>query len=309
VASQATRYRTSLEDSARWHGFEFRDGDIVISAPSKCGTTWVQMICALLVFQTADLPAPLTTLSPWLDMRLRPPGEVRDQLDAQRHRRFIKTHTPLDGVPSDPGVTYLVIGRDPRDVAVSLYHQRHNLKHGLFRRRDRPSGHRPAQETAATAREAMLNWIDDDQPPHRDLATLAGMVWHLADAWSRRHRPTIVLLHYHDLTLDLEGQMRHLADRLGLTVAERAWPRLVDAATFAAMRQRSDDLVPDEHLDIFRNSATFFHSGTGGHWRAWLTDDDLARYQTRLSQLAPPDLIDWLHHGSGTFSGGGTAGR
>ncbi len=104
------RYRTSLDDSARWEGFSFGPGDIVISAPSKSGTTWTQMICALLVFQTADLPAPLTALSPWLDMRVRPVSEVRDHLDAQHHRRFIKTHTPLDGLPADPRATYLVVG-------------------------------------------------------------------------------------------------------------------------------------------------------------------------------------------------------
>jgi aryl sulfotransferase len=26
-------------------------------------------------------------------------------LEAQTHRRFIKTHTPLDGIPNDPTVT------------------------------------------------------------------------------------------------------------------------------------------------------------------------------------------------------------
>src|SRR5262249_38699700 len=35
---------------ARWEGFEFRPGDIVISTPKKCGTTWTQMLCALLIF-------------------------------------------------------------------------------------------------------------------------------------------------------------------------------------------------------------------------------------------------------------------
>ena len=62
-------YRTWLADSRRWDGFEFRAGDIVISTPSKCGTTWMQMICALLVFRDPELPRPLTELSPWLDIQ------------------------------------------------------------------------------------------------------------------------------------------------------------------------------------------------------------------------------------------------
>jgi Sulfotransferase domain len=92
------RYRSADEDSGRWLAFAFRPGDIVISTRSKSGTTWMQMICALLIFQTADLPTPLAQLSPWLDWLITTQQQVYDQLAAQRHRRFIKTHTPLGRV-------------------------------------------------------------------------------------------------------------------------------------------------------------------------------------------------------------------
>src|SRR5215471_16038758 len=88
------RYQQEGRDSTRWLGFPFRDGDIVISTPSKTGTTWVQMICALLIFGEPQLPAPLGPLSPWLDHRVTPREEVYALLAAQQHRRFIKTHTP-----------------------------------------------------------------------------------------------------------------------------------------------------------------------------------------------------------------------
>jgi hypothetical protein len=35
------------------------------------------------------------------------------------HRRFIKTHTPLDGVPRRDEVTYIAVIRHPLDVALS----------------------------------------------------------------------------------------------------------------------------------------------------------------------------------------------
>jgi hypothetical protein len=76
VASTPIRYQSPDEDSARWLGFPFRDGDIVISTRSKTGTTWVQTICALLIFQTPELPAPLAQLSPWLDHLIEPRDEV-----------------------------------------------------------------------------------------------------------------------------------------------------------------------------------------------------------------------------------------
>ena len=115
-------YQSPVEDSGRWLGFHFRPGDIVISTRRKTGTTWMQMICALLIFQDPELPDSLWNLSPWLDNRGEPHDAVYAQLDEQRHRRFIKTHTPLDGLPLDPGVTYIVTGRHPVDAFVSLCH-------------------------------------------------------------------------------------------------------------------------------------------------------------------------------------------
>lgn len=121
------RYRSPEEDSARWLDFSYRPGDIVISTRSKHGTTWMQMICALLIFQSSDLPGPLSRLSPWLDWLAPPHDEVLARLESQRHRRFIKTHTPLDGIPLDPRARYIVVARHPLDAAVSLYHQGDNL--------------------------------------------------------------------------------------------------------------------------------------------------------------------------------------
>src|SRR4051794_14981300 len=127
-----TRYRSITADSARWDGFAFRPGDIVISTPAKCGTTWTQMLCALLIFDGPAFPAQLDQMSPWLDMSIRPLAEVTAALATQTHRRFIKTHTPLDGLPLHPDVTYLVVGRDPRDVAISFEHHIANLNWDHF---------------------------------------------------------------------------------------------------------------------------------------------------------------------------------
>jgi aryl sulfotransferase len=290
-----------LADSARWDDFDWRTGDIVISAPAKCGTTWTQMICALLVFQTADLPAPLTELSPWLDMLVRPISDVRAQLAAQRHRRFIKTHTPLDGVPVDDRVTYIAVGRDPRDVALSLHHHRANLAHEAVLRALNAAGaeqvtDRPQDPT--DVRETFQRWMYDDASPLDDPYTLRALVTHQGQAWSRRDDPNLVLLHYHDLSRDLDTQMRRIAERLDIHVPEKSWPALVAAASFEQMRDRSAKLVPDERLGLIADPVRFFRTGSSGDWRNHLTDGDLAAYRQRLASLATPELTNWLHHGN-----------
>ena len=121
------RYHGFFADSARWERFRFRDDDIVISTPSKCGTTWMQNIVGSLVLARPVLGVPISTLSPWLDMLIRTDDEVFGLLDAQPHRRWIKTHTPLDGLPLHPTVTYIAVIRHPLDVALSDRDHRSNM--------------------------------------------------------------------------------------------------------------------------------------------------------------------------------------
>ncbi len=47
-----THYVASSSDNARWAELSLRPIGIVVATPMKSGTTWLQMICALLVFQS-----------------------------------------------------------------------------------------------------------------------------------------------------------------------------------------------------------------------------------------------------------------
>lgn len=293
MPSAPFRYRSDEEDSARWLGFPFRDGDIVISTRSRTGTTWVQMICAVLIFGTPDLPAPLAQLSPWLDHLVFPREEVYARLAAQEHRRFIKTHTPLDGIPLDPRATYIVTGRHPLDTAVSLYFQGDNIDRAQVRQlTGQPEPSEP-RRPRKPLHDWLLGWIASDADPREQLDSLPGLMWHLSDAWSRRGEPNVLLVHYDDLSADLAGQMRWLAGRLGLTVPEQAWPALVHAASFEAMRGNAGKLVPT--AGIFKDNAAFFRRGTSGAGREMLESQELAGYHARVAGLAPPGLLGWLH--------------
>ncbi|HEX6420489.1 MAG TPA: sulfotransferase domain-containing protein [Acidimicrobiales bacterium] len=286
------RYRSPDEDSGRWSSLALRDGDIVVSSRSKHGTTWVQTICALLVHQCADLPAPLAQLSPWLDWLVEPLDTVVARLDAQPHRRVVKTHTPLDGIPVDPRVTYVVVARHPLDAAVSLYHQSANIHRArLEQLTGRPVG---SDDPRPPLREWLVSWIASSADPRHRLDSLPGVLWHLGDAWRRRHAPNVVLVHYADLAADRATEMRRLARRLGIDVDADRWPTLVEAAGFAAMRRRADRLVPDP-AGVLRDRDRFFRRGTSGAGRALLDTTQYARYVERAAALAPPDLLAWLH--------------
>jgi aryl sulfotransferase len=293
MASVPYRYQSPDEDSGRWLGFPFRDGDIVISTRSKTGTTWMQVICGLLIFQAPRLPAPLGQLSPWLDHLIAPREQVYAQLAAQQHRRFIKTHTPLDGIPLNPRASYIVTGRHPLDVAVSLYHHSGNIDRARLRQltgQPEPAGPPPPRPPL---RDWLLSWIADDSEPRDQLDSLPGFMWHLSDAWARRSQPNVLLVHYDDLLADLDGQMRGLAGQLGMAVPPRVWPALVQAATFESMSGDADTLVPTTGL--LKSNAAFFRRGRSGAGHEVLSASEIAAYHDRVARLAPPDLLTWLH--------------
>ena len=234
-----------------------------------------------------------------------------DQLAAQRHRRFIKTHTPLDGLPSKPDVCYLVVARHPLDMAVSLYHQGDNIDRERLRRLtgapepsapepSAPEPSAPEPSSPAPARPPLhawlMRWIDRDSDPRTELDSLPGVLWHLTDAWRRRREPHVRLVHYDDLLADLAGQMRGIAAWLGIDVPARRWPALVEAATFAAMRRRAPLLVPDT-AGVLKDHLSFFRQGRSGSGRDPLTAEEIGRYHRRAAALAPPDLLAWLHRG------------
>src|SRR4051812_5211571 len=167
--------------------------------------------------------------------------EVFADLQAQTHRRFLKTHTPLDGVPNDPTVTYICVGRDPRDVGVSIDHHIDNTDIGAFlMAREQAAAIdgieleplRPRPPRPDGERDRFWQWVDDETPSTQVGSSLRRTVEHLKTFCDAADKLDVVSLHYDDLKPDLEGQMRQLATRLGIQVDERLWPRLAHAATF-----------------------------------------------------------------------------
>jgi hypothetical protein len=91
--------------------------------------------------------------------------------------------------------------------------------------------------------------------------------------------------------------MRRIAQRLAVDLDEARFPDLVAAAGFDRMRERADVIAPDATEGILQSNRAFFHSGRTGQWQDLLDDAGRRRYAERVKQLAPPDLIEWLHRG------------
>ena len=291
-------YRNHHLDSTRWDGFRPRDDDLVVTTAYKAGTTWTQRILAALVFGGQPLPARLGELSPWVDARFMGPAEpMLETLEAQRHRRFVKSHLAADGLRYFPQAKYIVVGRDTRDVFMSLfnhYSSYTDFAYMLFNDAERPGPELP--RCPATPRELWPRWISKgwfDWEP--DGWPMWSHHHHLSTWWQFRDVPNILFVHFGDLKADPEAEMRRIAAFCGLAVDEDAWPALVASVGLDAMREEAR--VNDQSGFVFEGGVDrFFYKGDNGRWRSVLTDDDLAQYDAAAATLDPA-LRRWLEGG------------
>lgn len=119
---------------------------------------------------------------------------------------------------------------------------------------------------------------------------------HARTFWELRHRPNVHLFHYSDMRRDLAGQMRRVADILDIALPAD-FDRFVEAATFDRMKAAADRTAPDAEFGTWKSNADFFRSADDRTWD-FMTDDDLARFDTRLDELAGPDLAAFLCNGA-----------
>ena len=181
----------------------------------------------------------------------------------------------------DQRAAYVVVVRDPLDLAVSLFHQGDNID----RERVAELSGQPVQRPPA--RPSLADWLGAwtlaEVDRRESMDSLEGVVHHAADAWARRSDRVLVVT-YADLVDDLPGQMRELADRLGIAVPDRAWPALVEAATFDSMREQARQRAPGRR-GVLKDPAAFFRRGAPGAGREALGADALAAFEARVRVL------------------------
>lgn len=298
LPARTRTYVTPIFDSTRWDRFRLRPGDIVVATPVKSGTTWTQMLCALLVHQSPAFPQPLNQLSRWLERNREPLDETLAAYEAQRHRRIIKSHTPIDGLPYDPAVSYVFCGRDPRDVFFSMRDQIANASEEAQRDVRRRAGLPEDFEFPSEPQQLFALWLTTPYADGlEDGFPMGSVLSQTAGYWRFRHLPNLLFLHYADLSADLDGELRRLAAFLGTSVDEARWPSLLEAASFEAMRSRADELAPGAHYAEWRSNHDFFRAARHGTWRDLLSAENQTLYEEIATARLGPRLKAWLEGG------------
>jgi aryl sulfotransferase len=305
-------YQNHHLDSMRWDHYTPRDDDIIITSAYKSGTTWTQSIVRELIVASMEgqvaaapgpLPLPDQQSSPWLEAyETGPIEEICRTLAAQQHRRFLKTHLALDGLPYYPQVKYLVLGRDPRDVFMSLWN--HYLAYtdyfyALLNDNPHLVGE-PLPRAPADMHAFWTVWINRGWFAwEREGYPFWGNMHHTQSYWHYRHLDNVFFLHYHDLLTTAAEEIERIAHFLDIDLTEQIVASIGAYTSFTMMKER---VIAQQKgrtsPETFSGGArTFFHQGTNGRWQGLLSSTELAMYEATKARVLTPECARWLEQG------------
>lgn len=279
-------------DSTIWNEFKFRDDDIIISTYGKAGTSWTQQMIAQMMFG-GDPELAVAEMSPWLDLRV-PPKQVKlPEVEAQTHRRFLKTHLPVDALVFSPKAKYIYIGRDGRDVVWSLYNHHANANDLWYDALNNTPGRvgPPIGRPPADIRQYWHEWMDKDGFPFWPF-------WeNVRSWWAIRDLPNVMMIHFSDLKRDMPGEMRKMAAFLDIGIDESRWDTIVDYCSFDWMKANATKSVPLGGAFWDAGAEVFINKGVNGRWADTLSAEESAAYEARARQELGDACAHWLQTG------------
>lgn len=279
-------------DSTIWNDLVFRDDDIVISTYAKSGTTWMQQIIAQLIFG-GDPNLEVADMSPWLDLRVPPKASKLPLVEAQTHRRFLKTHLPVDALVFSPKARYIYIGRDGRDVVWSFYNHHVNANQVWYGALNDTPGRvgPPIGPPPDDIRQYWREWMDRD-----------GFPWwpfweNVRSWWEIRALPNVLFVHFETLKRDMEAQIRRIAAFLDIRVDTSRWDAILEYCSFDWMKANATKSVPLAGAFWDAGAQVFINKGVNGRWRDVLTPAEIAEYEARAVEELGGECARWLATG------------
>lgn len=280
-------------DSTIWNDFRFRDDDVIIATYAKSGTTWMQQIVGQLVFNGED-GLNVAEMSPWMDLRLPPKAVKLEAVEAQTHRRFLKTHLPVDALVMSPKAKYLYIGRDGRDVVWSLHNHHFHANAAWYDALNNSPGRvgPPIEPPPADIVTYFRDWLSGDGHPFWSY-------WeNIRTWWAIRDLPNVRLVHFENLKRDMPGEIRAIADFLGIPIDESRWPAILEHCSFDYMKRNAAKSAPLGGVFWDGGAETFIHKGTNGRWRDVLPAGLSQAYEAKAVAELGEDCAAWIKTGA-----------
>lgn len=296
-----------LFDSRKWNlVMPYRHDDVIIASYPKSGTTWMQQIVRSLIRDDKNLT--LDQASPWVDHRTSTDEAIiRKVVETPlTTRRFLKSHLPLDAIPTSSGdivPAFVYIARDGRDVVWSFYNHHKSYTPGHIAAMQKGWTKEPMPDFVAdnlTESQYFERWLQRDGYPLWPFFQLVRSYWEV------RNHPKVLLVNYSNLIRDRAREIQRIQTFLARhgrvcvggeggegDVLERA----VKKSSFDAMKANGNQLAPLGGAFLQQRGDSFFNKGTNGRWRNSLPEELSRSYEEMARKELGAECAHWLATG------------
>eukprot|EP00928_Gymnodinium_smaydae_P035266 TRINITY_DN24845_c0_g1_i1.p1 TRINITY_DN24845_c0_g1~~TRINITY_DN24845_c0_g1_i1.p1 ORF type:complete len:351 (-),score=31.96 TRINITY_DN24845_c0_g1_i1:148-1200(-) len=272
------------DDRLDWleRDFKHRDNDVWVTTYPKVGTTWTQMMVALLAGHKPTGIVDLFEACPWPEVDVGLLSTSRDTLRASagadgpprcfKSHWWNKGHMDIDKLPARSKVIFVF--RDAESVFNSLFHHILNL-YGFYQvtHADFPDG---------KAWDTLFNMFVAGELDFGDYFE------HVAGWWKVRDRPNVLTLRFEDLKLHHSDAIRNISRFMGVEANESVVEYVRHQTSFDEMKKLEGSDAMKQILTwagLFRGS--HIRSG-GGKDKVRFTLDQRARLRQRYEDVLAP---------------------
>lgn len=217
--------------------FPFKEGDIVVTVPVKCGTNWT-MFLVYSILTGGDISfTDLYERVPWIEFKFNQTQSIEDRIkflegvnyNTKNHRTF-KSHIPITPgpLPFLPQVQYVVTCRNPYDMLLSLAPFFKSHTDEFFE----AWGMKNFKQNFEDPNVVFNLVASGDFPP--------SFVESYVYAWELRHKPNVLLVHFSDLKKDLPGQVDRLAKFLKKDLSAEEREKVIKHCDFKWMKDHEE---------------------------------------------------------------------
>ncbi|KAM4693517.1 sulfotransferase 6B1-like [Discoglossus pictus] len=246
--------------------FEAREDDVLMVAYPKCGSNWTLHLLHQMVKAAYNLHPP--AMLPMLEFGA--PNKY-EKLKEQPSPRVFASHLFYDDIPKsffEKKVKMLVVFRNPKDTAVSLFHF-HNSNPTL-----------PTYSSWDTFFQDFING-----------KVCLGSYFDHALQWNKHiEDETVFIITYEEMKQDLKAAVQKISNFLRIPLSEEQIQQIAEKGTFASMKENAKDTHGPMGNVIFRK-------GDIGDWKNHFSEAQSQEVDAKFEEcLAGTKLGEMLNY-------------
>ncbi|XP_063299672.1 sulfotransferase 6B1-like [Pelobates fuscus] len=256
----------SNETFEAMESFEAREDDVMLTAYPKCGSNWAVHLLKDMIHATYNKTPP--GVIPLLEFGA--PNKF-EKLKEESSPRLIATHLNYDLIPKScfkKKTKMLVVFRNPKDTAVSLFHFYNN---------------NPMLPNYSS--------FDNFFPDFLSGKVMYGSYFDHAVEWNKYiDESRVLLLTFEQMKADLEVSIKKIAEFFGFPLTEEQVKNIANGASFKSMKEKSGETHGKFGPVIFRK-------GDVGDWKQYFSEDQNQQIDAKFEEcLAGTKLGELLQY-------------